>query len=781
MLSDRIQRIGFSSTLRINAKATQMKREGVDVIDLSVGEPDFPTPENIKNAAKEALDRNQTKYTANDGIPELRKAIVRKYRDECAADYEMSNVIVSTGAKQSLYNACIALLNKDDECIVPVPYWVSYPPMVSLAKGVPVYVKGREENGFRLTAEDLGRALSARTRAIILNNPSNPTGAAYDPDQLLKIIDVCMDEGLFIIADEIYEKLIYDGFNFKSVAAFGEKVRKNSIIISGFSKSYSMTGWRLGYAVGPRELIEGMSKIQSHATSNATSIAQWAGVEALTGPQHEIVRMRQEFESRRNFMIYKLNGMPHVSCNKPEAAFYAFANFSWYYDKQFEGVPIRNSAGLAYYLLKHAHVALIPGEAFGDDKFIRFSYATSQDNLARALDRVVDALAKLKPTVKAKKRALKIAFTKVMDYSELEASVSIDKRDELVAEAESVLTYDKYSEWCANIGGVVLKFGTNSPHLIDFWMENWYPSPLESDLEPHGLLYSVKDAPGREARAFYNSQTRTGMTFNTAYYPQLRAMTLGMVDDVASRTFDMHLIAGSCFDVNGRGIALITPPGTGGSTHFSSLMRRQEAKFHSYDGFFVRQAGGVPVADSIERKIMMRTDLIRYLPELASLFDRSKLENVVAKKEYCEVEGCHQHDDCPLDRGETHCYEGSRKSIAMLDPYWIGGAAKHVKRTMLNAIILLRKDSMAPKVDKPSAEAALRIIEEGGYSMSHGRWFQIPFYNPYLLVNTGDRIDLLKRQWKRLLKTVPLYVVNVDVMGASEAKESVWELCLKTE
>jgi len=253
--------------------------------------------------------------------------------------------------------------------------------------------------------------------------------------------------------------------------------------------------------------------------------------------------MRQEFESRRNFMIYKLNGMPHVSCNKPDGAFYAFANFSWYYDKQFEDVPIRNSAGLAYYLLKHAHVALIPGEAFGDDKFIRFSYSTSQDNLARALDRVVDALAKLKPTVKAKKQAMKIAFTKIMDYSELEAAVSIDKRDELVAEAESVLTYDKYSEWCANIGGVVLKFGTNSPHLIDFWMENWYPSPLESDLEPHGLLYSVKDAPGREPRAFYNSQTRTGLTFNTAYYPQLRAMTLGMVDDVASRTFDMHLIA----------------------------------------------------------------------------------------------------------------------------------------------------------------------------------------------------------------------------------------------
>ena len=779
MLSDRVQRIGFSSTLRINSKAQQMRREGIDVIDLSVGEPDFPTPENIKAAAKQALDKNYTKYTANEGIPELREAIIRKYKDEYAAEYKPENVIVSTGAKQSLYNACTALLNKGDECIIPVPYWVSYPHMVNLAKGEPVYVKTREENGFRITTEDLSRALSARTKAIIFNNPSNPTGAAYNPEQLLKVIDVCMDEGLFIIADEIYEKLIFDGMSYKSVCSFGEKVREKSVIINGFSKSYSMTGWRLGFAVGPRELIEGMSKVQSHSTSNANSVAQWAGVEALTGPQHEIVRMRQEFESRRNFMVYKLNGIPHASCTKPEGAFYAFPNFSWYYDKQFEGVPIRNSSGLAYFLLKHAHVALIPGDAFGDDKFIRFSYATSQENLSTALDRVVDALAKLKPTVKSKKRALNNTFTKVNDYSELEAAISPEIRDALVTEAESVLTYDRYSEWCANIGGVVLKLATNSPHLNDFWMENWYPSPLESDLEPHGLLYGVKDAPGREPRAFYNPHTRTGFTFNTAFYPQLRAMTLGMVDDIASRTFDMHLIAGSCFDVNGQGIALITPPGTGGSTHFAALMRLQEARLHSYDGFFVRQAGGVPVADSVERKIMMRTDIVRHLPELASLFDRSKLENVVAKKDYCELEACPQNDECPLDRGETHCYEGTRKSVAMLDPYWIGAAKKHVKRTILSKIILLRKDTVAPRVEEPEIEKALRMIEEGGYAMSHGRWFSIPFFNPYLLVNTGERIELLRRQWKRLLEAATLYVVNTEVMSPSETKETIREIVSK--
>lgn len=776
MLSDRVQRIGFSSTLRIAAKAQQMRADGIDVIDLSVGEPDFPTPENIKNAAKQALDRNQTRYTANDGIPDLRKAILKKYRDECGAEYKMENVMVSTGAKQCLYNACVALLNKGDECIIPAPYWVSYPHMVGLAKGEAVYVNAREENDFRLTTEDLGRVLSARTKAIILNNPSNPTGSTYDAEQLLKVIDFCMDEGIFIISDEIYEKLAYDGVNLKSVAAFGEKVREKSIIINGFSKAYSMTGWRLGWAVGPRELIEGMSKVQSHATSNTNSMAQWAGVEALNGPQYEVMRMRQEFEARRNFIVYRLNGLPHVSCRKPTGAFYAFPNFSWYYDKQFDGVPIRNSAGLAYYLLKYAHVALIPGEAFGSDKFIRFSYATSQDNITKALDRVADALAKLKPTTKSKRRSLNLTTTKIADYSELEASISIEKRDKLVLEAESVMTYDSYSEWCANIGGVVLKLGTNSPHLIDFWMDNWYPSPLESDLEPHGLLYGVKDAPGREARAFYNSQTRTGLAFNTAFYPQLRAMTLGMVDDIASRTFDMHLIAGSCFDINGEGICLISPPGTGGSTHFSALLRRQEARLHSYDGFFVRQSGGVPVADSIERKMAIRTDLVRYLPELTSLFDRSKLENVAISKDKCEVEGCSQRDDCPLDRGETHCYEASSRSIALLDPYWIGGASKHVKRTVLNKIILLRRDAVASKVEKPSVEAALRMIEEGGYAMSHGRWFSVPFYNPYLLVNDGDRLELLRRQWKRLLKNTALHVVNIEVMGKTETKETIWRV-----
>jgi len=779
MLSDRVQRIGFSSTLRISAKAGQMQREGIDVIDLSVGEPDFPTPSNIKDAAKRALDKNLTKYTANDGIPELRAAIAKKYRDECAADYKPDQVIVSTGAKQCLYNACIALLNKGDEVIIPAPYWVSYPHMVNLAKGSPVYVPTREANGFRMTIEELSRALSAKTKAIILNNPSNPTGAAYSPDQLLKIVDVCMEEGLIIIADEIYEKLIYDGFTLKSVASFGEKVRARSVVINGFSKSYSMTGWRLGWAVGPREIIEGMSKVQSHATSNATSIAQWAGVEALTGPQFEIGRMRQEFERRRNAALYRLNSIPHISCAKPEGAFYLFPNASWYFDKQFEGVPIRNSAGLAYFLLKHGHVALVPGEAFGADAFIRLSYATSMDNLEKALNRIAEALAKLKPTIVAKKGALNHTVTKVREFSELEESIPLELRDALVAEASSVMSYDSYHEWNANIGGVVLKLATNSPHLVDFWMDNWYPSPLESDLEPHGLLYGVKDAPGREPRAFYSSETRTALTFNTAFYPQLRALTLGLVDDIAGRMFDMFLIAGACVDVNGKGVALIAPPGSGGSTHLAALLRRPEARLHSYDGFFVRRVNGSMVADSVERKFLVRTDFAKHLSELEPLFDRSKLENIVTTRDGCELEGCPQYGDCPLDRGETHCYLASSRSVALLDPYWIGGNGKHVKRTVLSKVILLKRDTTAAKVQKPGVDAALRLIEEGGFTSDRGGYQSEPFYNPYQLVRTGDRMELVRRHWKSLLSAAPLVVINTGAMGPEEAKEAVWGEVLK--
>jgi hypothetical protein len=246
------------------------------------------------------------------------------------------------------------------------------------------------------------------------------------------------------------------------------------------------------------------------------------------------------------------------------------------------------------------------------------------------------------------------------------------------------------------------------------------------------------------------------------------------VDDIAARMFDMFLLAGACLDVNGKGVALIAPPGTGGSTHLSALLRRPEVRLHSYDAFFVRRVSGAPVADSIERKLLMRTDLVSHLPELSRLYDRSKLENVVTRRDDCEMEGCPHAGECPLDRGETHCYFASKRSVAMLDPYWIGGAAKHVKRTVVTKVILLKRDAVAPKVQKPSTDAALRMIEEGGYSGGRGSYQQEPFYNPYQLVRTTDRMDLLRRHWKALLGSAPLVVINTEVMGLEEAKEAVW-------
>ncbi len=772
MLSDRVQRIGFSSTLRIAAKAAQMKQDGIDLIDFSIGEPDFPTPTNIKDAAKRALDANLTRYPPNEGVLELRQAICGKFKDEFGAIYTPDQVLVSTGAKQSLYNAGLALINKGEEVLIPAPYWVSYPQMVNLAYGNPVFIPTREENGFRITTEDLTRHLSSRTKAIILSNPSNPTGSAYPASELQKIVDVCLAEGIFIISDEIYEKLIYDGFRYVSVAALGDQVRENSVVINGFSKAYSMTGWRLGYAVGPREVIEGMSKIQSHSTSGANSIAQWAGVEALNGSQHEIIRMRGEFERRRNTVLYKLAQIPHCSCYKPEGAFYVYPNLSWYYDKAYDGVEIRNSAGLAYYLLKQAQLALVPGESFGTDDFIRISYATSMKNIETGMERLTNALARLTPSFKVRAASLNNTPTKQKDYVALQVVADGRVKDGLAAEADAAISYDSYSEWNVNIGGVVLKLITNSPHLADFWQENWYPAALESDLEPHGVIYGVKDAPGREASAYYHPSSRSGFVVNTAFYPQVRRMALGMVEEIGGAMFDLQLVGGSCIEVNGKGVALIAPPGSGGGTHFAALLRRPDAKLHSYDAFFVRWSGSKPIADAVERKLLMKTELTDKLPELTRLFDRSKTENVVTRRDECETAACSHSDLCPIDRGEARCYYASERSRGLIDPYWIG-QDKHVKRTPLARIILLKRESLGAKVTKPSTEAALKILEEGAIVSARGGYRSQPFFNPYLLDVTSERLERLRRQWRRLLDAAPLVVINTEVMRKEEAVEAV--------
>ena len=308
--------------------------------------------------------------------------MAEKFWRENGLEYDpATEVIVSCGAKSSLYHLLRATVTTGQEVLIPAPYWVSYPEMVKLAHGHPVIIPTLEEDGFRLRPDQLKAALSANTRAIILNNPSNPTGSTYRREQLIELCEIAAEEGLIIVADEIYEHLVYDGLEFQSIASFSENIRNHTVVVNGVSKAYSMTGWRIGYAAGPAEIIGGMGRIQSHSTSNPTTISQIAAVEALNGPQDEIAFMREEFLRRRNYMYSRLTNIPGVTCHKSEGAFYLFPNFSHYYGWEFEGARIRNSYGMSYHLLRNANVAVVPGEAFGTDPFIRLSYATSMENL----------------------------------------------------------------------------------------------------------------------------------------------------------------------------------------------------------------------------------------------------------------------------------------------------------------------------------------------------------------------------------------------------------------
>jgi len=778
MLADRIQRIGFSPTLKISAKATAMKAEGIDVIDLSVGEPDFPTPDNIKQAAKKALDQNFTKYTANDGILPLRQAICKKLKEDNGIEYEPDEIIVSAGAKNCLYNLSVALFNKGDEAIIPAPYWVSYPAMVSLAKGNPVYVQTREENGFRMTPKELSAAISPSTKALILNNPCNPTGAAYTKDDLMELAKIALDEGIIVISDEIYEKLVYDGFSFTSFAALGKKIKEQTIIVNGMSKAYSMTGWRLGYAAGPKEYIMGMSKVQSHNTSNATSISQMAALEALSGPQHEIRRMVTEFQIRRNYMLDRMRGIPGISCYEPRGAFYLFPNVRSYFNKEHEGMQIRNSYGMAYYLLKHALVAVVPGESFGAEGYIRLSYATSMENIMKGMDRITKALAKLEPTREAKVISLNNAITERKDFVETEVHVGPEMRDSLVAEAEAHLAKNKeYYEWNANILGVIIQLRTNLPHLYDFWMENWYPGQLETDLEPHGVIYAVGWIPGREPRAYYNSETKTAVLFKSAYYGQLRSLAIGMADDIISRISNTYSVRGLGLDFDGNGLMLIAPKGTGKTTFFANLLSHPRSKLVADDVVFVRLNSKEAIADAPERKLYMQTNFVEKFPDLAPLFDKSKCENVVTSRDQCVNGPCQRStgsgglDSCRLDRGSPFCYEASPVSRAMLDPYWIGGTSKHAKRTNLKWILLLKNDPVSPVVSTPKVEEAVRFCVDG-LSQS-GPMRSEPFFNPHLLTNSGDRMEARRRFYEKLFEIARPYFINLGAADKDEVQKQI--------
>jgi aspartate aminotransferase len=395
VLSNRAKSLKPSPTLAINAKAKSMLAQGIHVISFGAGEPDFDTPENIKQAAKKALDEGFTKYTPVGGIDELKDAIIKKFQRDSGLSYKRSEILVSCGGKHSFYNLAQAIFDQGDEVIIPAPYWVSYPPMVSLANATPVVVETTEKNEFKITPEALKKAITPKTKALIINSPSNPTGSAYTKKELEKIAEIALSKNVFVISDEIYEKIVYDGFKFTSIASLSEEMKKRTIIVHGVAKTYSMTGWRIGYTAGSEEIIAAMNNIQSQSTSNPTSISQKASVEALIGPQSEAEKMVSAFAQRRNYIVDRLNKMPGVSCYKPVGAFYVFPNFSSHYGKAYQGKKIENSTHLADYFLDVAKVAVVPGVEFGADPFERLSFATSLENIKEGLDRIEEAVRKL--------------------------------------------------------------------------------------------------------------------------------------------------------------------------------------------------------------------------------------------------------------------------------------------------------------------------------------------------------------------------------------------------
>ena len=395
-LSKKANSISPSITLEITGKANELKAQGVNVMSFAAGEPDFNTPKNIIEAAIKAMDDGYTKYTKTSGIVELRKAICKKLHQENNLNYSEEQIVVSTGAKQCLANTFLAILNKEDEVILQNPCWVSYTELIKLADGVPVIVNCDENDGYKLSAKNIEKAVTSKTKAILLNSPHNPTGIVYNKNELEEIAQIAKKYNLIIISDEIYEKLIYDGEEHVSIASLSEDAYERTIVINGLSKTYAMTGWRVGYTASSTKLAKVMSSVQSHMTSNVCSISQYAALEALTGPQDSINMMKNAFEERRNFMMKKLEGIDEVSFIKPQGAFYIMVDITYFIGKSINGIKINNSIEFAKILLEEEKVAVIPGAAFGLENFIRLSYATSMEVIEEGLDRIKSFLGKLK-------------------------------------------------------------------------------------------------------------------------------------------------------------------------------------------------------------------------------------------------------------------------------------------------------------------------------------------------------------------------------------------------
>ncbi len=396
-LARRVSNIQPSPTLAITSKAKAMKAQGIDVVGFGAGEPDFDTPDHIKAVAKKALDDGYTKYTPVPGTPELKDAVIAKLKRDNGLEYKRENIIVSLGAKHSIYNVAQAFIEEGDEVIIPAPFWVSYPDITLLAGGTPVIVDTKQEHGFKMTAAQLDKAITPRTKLVVLNSPSNPTGSAYTKEELKGLADVIVNRDVTVLSDEIYEKLVYDGFQFASIASFNGEIRKRTIVVNGLSKAFSMTGWRIGYVAADKDLVAAMNNIQSQSTSNPVSFCDKAAVEALNGPQEFMKGWVAEFDKRRRYIVDRLNKIPGVSCLLPQGAFYVFPNFSKVYGKKTPaGKVVNGSSDLAAYLLDEHKVAVVPGVAFGADACQRLSYATSMKNIEKGLDRIETAIKALK-------------------------------------------------------------------------------------------------------------------------------------------------------------------------------------------------------------------------------------------------------------------------------------------------------------------------------------------------------------------------------------------------
>jgi len=399
VLADRLKTLAPSSTLAVQAKARELRRRGVDVISFGAGEPDFDTPERIKQAAIQAMRRGQTKYTEVGGVPELRAAVCAKFKRDNGLAYEPADVLVSCGAKHTLFNLAVAMLNPGDEVLVPSPFWVSYPEQTRLVGAVPVAVPTSETTGFDLDPERLRAAVTPRTKVIVLNSPNNPTGAVFSPASLAAVAKLALERDLFVVSDECYEALTFEGRH-ASIAALGPEIKARTLVVNTCSKAYAMTGWRIGFAAGPRELIAAMTDIQSQVTSNPSSIAQWAAVEALIGPQDEVAKMAGEFDRRRRLIVQGLNALPGVSCVMPRGAFYVFANVSRLFRRTWKTAggtttTLKSSLDVTAFLLEEARVAVVPGLDFGSDDHVRLSYATSDALITDGLARMAAALGRL--------------------------------------------------------------------------------------------------------------------------------------------------------------------------------------------------------------------------------------------------------------------------------------------------------------------------------------------------------------------------------------------------